>query len=88
MKKLNAEIERIIFAFLDNYTGFILATFLSSIVGLVLVFVMSLIKSSNDPTFSLKKQEWKCTSTFERKQFTGKIWVTVTDCAQWSRDEK
>jgi len=33
---------------------------------------------------NLTASEWDCTSTYEVRHFTGKVWITSTECSQFS----
>lgn len=36
-------------------------------------------------TYELSVADWQCSSTYEARRFTGKTWVTSTECAEYSR---
>lgn len=36
-------------------------------------------------TLVLPVSEWECTSTYQERVFSGKIWITTTKCSNYSR---
>lgn len=36
-------------------------------------------------SYRLAASDWECSATYEARHFTGKIWVTRTECAEYSR---
>ena len=61
--------------------GLLLTTFLS--VAAIGDYVID--HTPKPEVFALRTDSWECTSTYQVREFTGKVWVTVTKCSQYSR---